>query len=137
MLYKNAFMKTVTASDVDARASNQHELHGVKELETLFGVIPKGQDKVQGGDDPIEATIRVGYSGEKHPINITWYNARANTPPRHEYRLYYDANSAPLVRQLTQGDDILIGETNSGEIEIIIFPSQNTGYSSWTPVSIP
>lgn len=131
-LYPKAFIKSVTASDINGSVSNQHELHGVKELEGLFGVIPKGV----AGTISYSATIRVGNSGPKSPINITWYNARANNPDRHEYRLYYAANGAPIVRQLSSGDDLLIGKTISGDIEIIIFPSQPGNYTNWTPITI-
>ncbi|OTQ73550.1 MULTISPECIES: hypothetical protein [unclassified Gilliamella] len=37
--YKESFIKTLTQSDVDLHKSNQHELHGVSKLESLFGKI--------------------------------------------------------------------------------------------------
>lgn len=127
-VYQKAFIKTVTSSDIDANVSNQHELHGVSRLTEIFGIIPLNDSTKHKFD----ATLRVHHSGDKHPIAITWYNARANHPSRHEYRLYYVASSAHLMRQLASGDDILIGKTNSGDIEIIIFPKNNGGYSNWT-----
>lgn len=127
-VYQKAFIKTVTPSDIDANVSNQHELHGVSRLQEIFGVIPANDSTKH----KFNATLRVYHSGDKYPIAITWYNARANHATRHEYRLYYVASGAHLMRQLTSGDDVLIGKTHSGDIEIIIFPRQNTGYTSWT-----
>lgn len=131
--YDKAFMKTVTASDIDASISNQHELHGVSKLKDIFGSIPSNDDTKYRH----RATIRTGHSGEPNPINITWYNARANHPTRQEYRLYYEASGAHLIRQLNIRDDIFIGQTKQGNIEIVIFPSRNTGYSNWMPVTTP
>jgi hypothetical protein len=131
--YDKAFMKTATASDIDASVSNQHELHGVSKLQDIFGTIASNDDTKHRHT----ATIKVGLSGTPEPIDITWYNARANHPSRQEYRLYYVASGAHLIRQLSIGDDIFIGQAKNGNIEIIIFPSQNTGYSSWTPVTTP
>ncbi|MDV7566197.1 hypothetical protein [Acinetobacter baumannii] len=131
--YDKAFMKTVTASDIDASVSNQHELHGVSKLQEIFG-------KILSNDDTkyrYQATIRTGHSGKPEPISITWYNARANHPSRQEYRLYYVASGAHLIRQLSIGDDIFIGKTKNDAIEIVIFPSKNSGYSSWTSIPIP
>ena len=129
--YDKAFIKTVTASDIDASVSNQHELHGVSKLQDIFGAIPSNDDSKYR----YIASIRTGHSGKPETINITWYNARANHPTRQEYRLYYVASGAHLMRQLSIGDDIFIGQTKQGNIEIIIFPSQNTGYSNWTPIT--
>lgn len=128
--YQQAFIKTVTASDIDSSVSNQHELHGVKKLESIFGVIPRGED----GTTRYAATIRIGLSGSVEPINITWYNARASNLDRHEYRLYYVATSNHIMHQLNAGDDIMIGQTLLGTIEIIIFPQQNSNLTNWTQI---
>jgi len=132
MLYPNTFIKTTTASDIDPSVSNQHELHGVAPLAQLFGSIPNGV----AGRVSFLASIRIGNSGLPSPIDLTWYNARASTPDRHEYRLYYAANGAHIMRQLETGDDIIITKDNSGNIEIIIYPSRNSGYNQWTPTTI-
>lgn len=126
--YIKSFIKTLTASDIDSTASNQHELHGVKKLEAIFGVIPHGVD----GRDERMATLKIGSSDRGIPIKITWYNARASNPNRHEYRLYYCANSDVVMNQRQAGDDVFIGEDSSGHIDIIIFPGRCSGHSDWT-----
>lgn len=128
-LYEKAFIKTLTASDINPNVSNQHELHGVKPLENIFGIIPAGQS----GETPINATIKIGNSGTPEPINLTWYNSRASTPSRHEYRLYYTNNN--IVNQLNVGDDFLIGENPKGDIEVIVFKNNRNNYNVWTPVT--
>lgn len=35
--------------------------------------------------------------------------------------------------QMQAGDDILIGQNNSGYINIIVFPRACSGYVDWTP----
>jgi hypothetical protein len=127
-LYQKAFIKTLTASDIDPLVSNQHELHGVKQLENIFGTIPSGQS----GNFPFNATIKIGNSGAAEPISFTWYNSRASTPHRHEYRLYYTTNN--IVNQLSAGDDLLIGQTPTGRIEAVVFKQHNENYNVWTPI---
>lgn len=126
--YTQAFVKTLTASDVDPKVSNQHELHGVKKLESIFGVIDRGVD----GRRETRASLRVGNRGVPIAVNITWYNARASTPSRHEYRLYYSSESQGIMHKLNAGDDVLIGITHFGEIDIVVFPNQQSGYRDWT-----
>ncbi len=126
--YQLAFIKTLTASDIDPKISNQHELHGVKKLERIFGIITSDK-KIQ-----VPATIKLGYSGTEYLINITWYNARAKSNNRHEYRLYYDSTSNTIMSTLQSGDDIFIGKTMDNHIEIIIFKQTNRGFNDWTPL---
>ncbi|MCL6363270.1 hypothetical protein EXT60_03275 [Pectobacterium carotovorum subsp. carotovorum] len=127
-LYLKSFIKTLTASDVDRRISNQHEFHGVKKLEDIFGIIPNGTQ----GNLQFNATIQLGNSGGKEKLILTWYNARANTPDRHEYRLYYRVNG--IINNLCAGDCLLIGQTITGLIELIIFKQNNNKFNEWTPV---
>ncbi len=118
--FRKSFIKTLTESDINPNVSNQHELHGVSKLKSIFGI----------NDTKCSATIRFGHQGDKYPINITWYDSRANNPDRSaEYRLYYDN---PIMQNVQAGDDIMIGLTTSDEIEIIIFVNQQSGYNSWT-----
>ena len=125
--YAFAFIKTLTESEVNPGVSNQHELNGVKKLENIFGTIPYGQQGLLS----FNATIKIEFDGVAEPISFTWYNARANTPNRHEYRLYYTTNS--IVNELKAGDTLFIGKTQTGMIEAIVFKKTNTITYDWTP----
>lgn len=131
-IYQASFLKSATAADINPDTSNQHELHGVSKLKAIFGEIDPNDDTPYS----YVGTVRVHNSGEKYPISLTWYNARASHPTRNEYRLYYDAGSANLFRQLTPGADILIGKIASGAIEVVLYPTQSSGYSVWTNVVV-
>lgn len=131
-LYQPSFLKSATSADINPNTSNQHELHGVSQLKAIFGEI----DPNDGTPYPYVGTVRIHNSGEKYPISLTWYNARANHATRNEYRLYYDAGSANLFHQLTPGADILIGKTASGAIEVVLYPTQRSGYHEWTNVVV-
>lgn len=127
--YIKSFIKTLTAADVDSMTSNQHELHGVKKLECIFGEITRGDHSKH----KYMTTLKIGYQDEGIPVEVTWYNARAKSTDRHEYRLYYAAESERIMSQVQAGDDILIGQDSSDHIDIIVFPRGRSGYLDWTP----
>lgn len=130
--YTQAFVKTLTASDVDPKVSNQHELHGVKKLESIFCVIAREDEEKHR----FSASLRVGNQGTVIPVDITWYNSRASDASRHEYRLYYSASSQAIMHTLNAGDDIFIGKDSLGNIDIIVFPNRASGYSGWVAAPI-
>lgn len=120
--YKESFIKTLTQSDVDLHKSNQHELHGVSKLESLFGKILDDQKL------SISASFSIVNTPPK-PIHLTWYNSRSGSG-RHEYRLYYDK----YINECKPGDNFFIGVTLDNLYEIIIFPDQQDKYDEWTKI---
>ncbi|MGL4668467.1 MAG: hypothetical protein ACRCWR_11140 [Saezia sp.] len=121
-IYEKSFIKTLTASEINSLSSNQHELHGVSKLEAIFGTQRKN----------IPATLRINYQDPPHNVNITWYDSRENSVDRKEYRLYYSSNIDHKLNGIKEGSNILIGQDKSGNIEIIIFPSPDKTFGSWT-----
>ncbi|MFZ3454413.1 type II restriction endonuclease [Arthrobacter sp. 7Tela_A1] len=110
--------KILSTVETVGRSSNQHELDGVKALQALFGrpaerlIIPtrflRMSDQV---DEPFT-----------EDGTLTFYDARANTPKRSEYRLYYPA-SVDAMKNAQPGDVVFIAKQKSHGVLFIVAPS--------------
>lgn len=107
-VFRTAYIKTLSAVEVNPEMSNQHEFNGVQGLKHMFGENKFMQDaifSIQGE----ELQCRTG---------ITWYDAREAHQTRTEYRLYFKSNH--VMHQANEGDNIVIGFCNNNEIHCIL-----------------
>jgi len=115
--FRGSYIKTLTAAEVNAIVSNQHELHGVAQLRPIFG-----DDRVT-----VSATFSIRGRPERCTAGLTWYDAReANLQRSAEYRLYFQSN--PVMNAAREGDNILIGVNSNGEIHCELIPQGVRGY---------
>ena len=100
--------KKLSAVDIDANSSNQHEFGGNDALRRLLGT---GEDRraSQGHGIP---TALMYLSDDDAPavadLETTWYDARRNNPNRSaEWRLYY--KDCEPIRMARPGDLMCFG----------------------------
>ncbi|MHA1613596.1 MAG: type II restriction endonuclease [Candidatus Thorarchaeota archaeon] len=117
--FKSVVAKRLSAVEVDADTSNQHEFNGVNTLRDLFG-----EDKCTFDADFI-------YLNESNDHNlrssgsVTWYDARENHPTRTEYRLYFTGN--PVMEAAIEGDVLLVGKRkNIDRVLVLIIQGEST-----------
>jgi len=104
--FEGAAAKILSAVEVDALSSNQHEFNGVEGLRDILGE-PDGKVRYKAKflyltDYDDEPVIEDGF--------LTWYDARQKAREKRgvmrcEYRLYFPAN---LVSQCANSGDILV-----------------------------
>lgn len=120
--------KVLSTVETVGRSSNQHELDGVKALQSLFGrptkklSIPTRFLRVS--DEMDEPVTEDG--------SLTYYDARINTPNRSEYRLYYPA-SVDAMKMAQAGDVVFIAKRKDGGALFIVAPGNSTvaGQLDW------
>jgi len=102
--------KRLSAVEVDATISNQHEFNGVGNLRSIFGVKERRREifarhfDMDRTSDPTNSIVR-----------LTWYDSRFAHPTRTEWRLYYFAELAP---SLVEGGTLVVA--NRGE-QVFLF----------------
>jgi len=114
--------KQLVASDLPNRRSHQHELTGVKTLNTIFGPGPK-----------IEGRLKwVFFANADEPASeenaFTFYDARAKTAARtgrSEWRLYYHGN---FLNSADIGDLLIVAKTRSHDLLGMIFAKKSRAY---------
>ena len=111
--------KKLSAVDIDANSSNQHEFGGNDALRRLLGT---GEDRraSQGHGIP---TALMYLSDDDAPavadLETTWYDARRNNPNRSaEWRLYY--KDCEPIRMARPGDLMCFGMLRDNRLLIII-----------------
>lgn len=113
--------KVLSSVETVGRSSNQHELDGVKALQSLFGR-PAEKSSI-----PTQF-LRVSDETEE-PVSedgaLTYYDARINTPNRSEYRLYYPA-SVDAMKTAQAGDMVFIAKRKDGGALFIVAPANST-----------
>jgi len=115
--------KKLSKVEIDGKASNQHELNGVKELKKILGT---GPDKLKIDcvfmyltDEEEDCFTRKG--------QITWYDSRSNNPNRSaEYRLYYSKEFDDIMSASHESDDIHLIKKNNGEYLMIVCDAGST-----------
>jgi hypothetical protein len=110
-----AAAKRLSAVEVDAGVSNQHEFNGVSKFKEILGSekITQRPTTFLYLSDTIEQPISCeGF--------MTWYDSRENHPTRSEFRLYFEDNEA--IRNARAGDLMLLAvkQTTSREFIVII-----------------
>ncbi len=91
-IVKMVAIKRLSAVEIDASVSHQHELNGVRDLSAIFGL--SGEKKrfpakfLYLNDDSLLSEPKLIMEDG----SVTWYDARANHPKRTEYRLYYSSS---------------------------------------------
>ena len=117
--------KKLSAVDIDANSSNQHEFGGNDALRRLLGT---GEDRKasQGHGIP---TALMYLSDDDAPavadLETTWYDARRNNPNRSaEWRLYYAA--CEPIRMARPGDLMCFGMLRDNRLLIIIAQHDST-----------
>ncbi|WP_040852396.1 hypothetical protein [Thiorhodospira sibirica] len=125
IVLKPACIKTLSAVEARPERSNQHEFNGVKQLKDMFGLA--------GFEKAAKFSIR-GTDIAEH-ANVTWYDARENHPTRTEHRLYFQTNR--VMQRAQEGDNILIGFDNQGDLNLILIPRGADGFrenvNAWQP----
>lgn len=117
--------KKLSAVDIDANSSNQHEFGGNDALRRLLGT---GEDRraSQGHGIP---TALMYLSDDDAPavadLETTWYDARRNNPNRSaEWRLYY--KDCEPIRMARPGDLMCFGMLRDNRLLIIIAQHDST-----------
>ena len=106
-IFKMVAIKRLSAVEIDASVSHQHELNGVRDLSAIFGL--SGEKKrfpakfLYLNDDSLLSEPKLIMEDG----SVTWYDARANHPKRTEYRLYY--SSSLLYEYAGEGDFLITG----------------------------
>lgn len=119
--YIGVASKRLSAVEVDALRSHQHEFNGVTPLKQLWGT---EKMDIQArflwfGDDEDD---RISDKGK-----LKWYDSRENHPTRSEFRLYYQENDA--IQQAAPGDLAIIAKRSDGSADIIV-ARQGSSYES-------
>ena len=115
--FKGVVAKHLSAVEIDALSSNQHEFNGTNALKTLFGSERQSLSAkfVYVNDDGIR-TIDEGM--------LTWYDAREKHPTRSEFRLYYKASD--VFKMAHVGDPFFVALTKKGEAFTIVAQNSST-----------
>lgn len=115
--FEGVAAKRLSAVEIDAQISHQHEFNGVNGLKKMLG-----NDR---------QTFKASYiyisEFEDETLtdegSVTWYDAREHHPVRTEYRLYYTGND--VLNKAEEGDFLVIGKKPNNEM-LFILAKQNT-----------
>ncbi|MFZ3129766.1 MAG: type II restriction endonuclease [Desulfosporosinus sp.] len=115
--FEGVAFKRLSAVEVNASVSHQHEFNGSRPLRTLLG------------DERKTYVARfLWMAGENEGITsegkLTWYDARENHPTRTEYRLYFSSND--VVDQAREGDLLIIAKRPDDEMYMIVVSAEST-----------
>ncbi|PQV52716.1 type II restriction endonuclease [Paraburkholderia sp. BL21I4N1] len=120
-----ACLKTLAKVEANPNKSNQHELHGIRELKAILGMNEahhRGIFSIRG--EPTTATV-----------DLTWYDARLEHPTRTEHRLYFETN--PVMSRAQAGDNLLIGFDGQRQLHCVLIPKSAPDHAanngSWEP----
>ncbi|MEA3549242.1 type II restriction endonuclease [Pseudarthrobacter sp. C1] len=119
--FEGVAAKVLSTVETVGRSSNQHELDGVKALQSLFGRPAKKLSiptRFFHVSDEMEEPVAEDGS-------LTYYDARINTPNRSEYRLYYPA-SVDAMKMAQAGDVVFIAKRKDGSALFIVAPGNST-----------
>ena len=117
--------KKLSAVDIDANSSNQHEFGGNDALRRLLGT---GEDRKASQGHGIPTALM--YLGDDDApvvadLETTWYDARRNKPNRSaEWRLYYAA--CEPIRMARPGDLMCFGMLRDNRLLIVITQHDST-----------
>lgn len=114
--------KQLVASDLPNRRSHQHELTGVKNLNTVFGAGSKIEGRLKW------VFFRDGDKPASEENDFTFYDARAKTAARtgrSEWRLYYHGNFLALAEI---GDLMLVAKTRRYDLLGMIFAKKSQAH---------
>ncbi len=126
-LFVGAAGKVLRAVEIQPARSNQHEFNGGAALAALLGQPPEDGTKVY------LRTTYVFLDDEMEPVvadsTSTWYEARANTDGRSEFRLYYPAND--VMGAATEGDYIVfarpqMGNRERSDLVVVVAPGSSS-----------
>jgi hypothetical protein len=117
--------KVLTAVEVDALSSNQHEFNGVEGLREILGE-PDGKERYLARflyltDDEEKLVNEEGF--------LTWYDARQKARVergvmRREYRLYFPSNS--VLESANAGDFLFLAKQPDGGLLAIVAEQSTT-----------
>jgi len=113
-------VKRLSAVEVEATSSNQHELNGTTELKNVLGT---------GSGERQEFATRFLWMGAEGEVlsadsSVTWYDARRNHPTRSEYRLYYPTTIMSDLAGI--GDSLFIARRADGTLMMIVAVAETT-----------
>jgi hypothetical protein len=109
-------VKTLSEVEVNPNKSNQHELQGVHKLLRILGKDRRIIDStcIYLADDEADRLSQ--------DVQLTWYDARENTPHRSaEFRLYYQNSNEPL-KSASAGDTLIYAHRPDGSLLLVIVP---------------
>jgi len=118
--FEGVAVKRLSAVEIDAGRSNQHEFNGSKEMRRLFGE-PVGK---------VHFAARFLYlcDADDEPVmdeaDLTWYDAREKARlergvMRQEYRLYFPSVT-PLSQCAAEGDLLFVAKRTEGSVLVIV-----------------
>jgi hypothetical protein len=110
--------KRLVAVDLPDAGSNQHELNGSRALREFFGTAGETRGSISWhyfADDAEPAHIE---------STFTFYDARAASPDRTEWRLYYPGD---FLSRAFEGDLLVLARTHDGNLFGLVFQRD----SSW------
>jgi hypothetical protein len=112
--------KRLTAVEVDAQRSHQHEFQGVESFRTLLGSARRKLDtRLVYLSDDTDPTLVDG--------SLSWYDAREQQTHRSaEYHLYYSSNLGSTVSLARPGDLVVLALTRDETVLVIIAPVAST-----------
>jgi len=116
--FESVAAKKLSAVEVDAGKSNQHEFNGTVELKKVFGL-----------DQPKNFKTTFIWIGEENGAiseegSVTWYDSREKHPTRSEYRLYFSTNE--ILNLANPGDTLFLARRTNNTVFIIIARSGTT-----------
>ena len=122
-IFEGAGAKYLSAVEVNAVASNQHEFNGVSSFRAVLGetgepaTFPATYYWLEDYDDVAPAIVN---------SSCTWSDVRRWTPGRTEYRLYYPVEAEPVVRMASAGDLLILVREKSGKVLFVLCRSGTT-----------
>lgn len=121
-VYRSFATRHLSAIDLPASKSNQHEIQGVKALRVFLGEHTAEFDcvwKLYFGDGSIRDT---------QISTLKWYDARASSERRSEWRLYYPRQT-PMEKAM-EGDMVVFAKVVTGEqLHAFILPKGTPIYN--------
>jgi hypothetical protein len=118
--FSGVALKKLSAVEVDAARSHQHEFNGVQELISLFG---RATEK---HSFPAKFIYLTDDDGQPvvEDASVTWYDARLKHPSRTEHRLYFPTTDVSLCAAV--GDLLVIGKRPDGSVLVVIAHGEST-----------
>jgi len=122
-LFDGAGAKYLSAVEVEAARSNQHEFQGTGRFRAFLGSPP--------GKQTFPADFHWLTDAEEAlpPVRAfcTWSDVRRGRPGRSpEYHLYYAAESDPVVSRARAGDLLVIARRRDGSLLVLLAPGEST-----------
>lgn len=115
-LIEDYCVKKINLVECNSGSSNQHEFNVTKEMKRMLG----GEKKYYTNTQWLYLSD-TGY--EEATDTLSWYDARANSPNRSEWRLYYGGNN--VVERAKVEDNLFVLKVSDDYLILIIVESNS------------